>query len=167
MGPRARMQEVTVAPTQAAVTHAGGKLSWQRIVDQPLKLKACVDYDETLHGVIRQATRTACPSSSHPSARGSGTCPLCSSAGIVLRHLESACARNDVELHRRLGLEAHVVPKQAGGVSLLLILPVKHHVALVAELARRVPTLEFAEPQVGFWEKVFARAAAATRRQQP
>ena len=69
-----------------------------------------------------------------------------------------------MELHRRFGLEVHLVPKQAGGASLLLILPVQHHVAVVAELARRMPMLEFAEPPLGFWEKVFARAAAAGRR---
>ena len=72
-----------------------------------------------------------------------------------------------MELQRRYGLEAHVVPKQAGGSSLLLMFPVQHHVAIVAELARRVPTLEFAEPPVGFWEKVYARAAAAARKHQP
>ena len=58
-----------------------------------------------------------------------------------------------------------MVSKQAGGLSLLLLFPVQHHVAVVAELARRVPTLEFAEPPIGFWEKVFARAAAAGRKQ--
>ncbi len=73
--------------------------------------------------------------------------------------------RADTELQRRYDLEVHVVPKQAGGSSLLLLFPVQHHVAVVVELARRVPTLEFAEPPVGFWEKVFARAAAAGRRQ--
>ena len=140
-----------------------------------------------------------------------------------------------MELQRRLGLEVHVVPKQAGGASLQLILPVRccsaqrcscalytlchpsvyvsdnivaasagqpamwgscgpssaspplpcipsyprqlkrpcihpqvqHHVTVVAELARRVPALEFAEPPLRFWEKVFARAAAAERRHQP
>lgn len=76
----------------------------------------------------------------------------------------SVCARADRELHRRLGLEVHVIPKQAGGASLVLILPVQHHVAVMVELARRVPTLEFAEPPLGFWEKVFARTAAAGRR---
>lgn len=74
------------------------------------------------------------------------------------------CTRADKELHRSLDLEVHVIPKQAGGASLLLILPVQHHVAVVAELARRVPTLEFGEPPLGFWEKVYARAAAAGRR---
>ena len=61
-----------------------------------------------------------------------------------------------------------MVPKQAGGASLVLMLPVQHHVTVVAELARRVPSLEFAEPPLDFWEKVFARAAAAAdRRHQP
>jgi len=75
--------------------------------------------------------------------------------------------REDTDLQRRLGLEVHVIPKQVHGASLQLVLPVQHHVAVVAELARRVPALEFAEPPLGFWEKVFARAAAAGRRHQP
>lgn len=44
-------QEISVA---RVAMNAGGKLQWQRIMDQPLKLKASVDYDEALHGDIRR-----------------------------------------------------------------------------------------------------------------
>ncbi len=46
------VQEISVAPAPAA-SSSGGKLQWQRIINQPLKLKASVDYDEARHRVIR------------------------------------------------------------------------------------------------------------------
>lgn len=49
------MQEISVAGAAPAVSTSGGKLQWQRIINQPLKLKASVDYDEARHRVIRQA----------------------------------------------------------------------------------------------------------------
>ena len=47
-------QEISAAPAPA-ISSAGGRLQWQRIVNQPLKLKASVDYNEACHGAIRQA----------------------------------------------------------------------------------------------------------------
>ena len=38
---------------------AGRKLQWQRILDQPLMLKASVDYEEASHGPIRHAALSA------------------------------------------------------------------------------------------------------------
>ena len=49
-----------------------------------------------------------------------------------------------------------MVKKLAGGSSLLLMFPKRHLVAVLVELARRVRTLEFAEPPDGLLERALA-----------
>ena len=51
-----QVSEITVAPSvDSATPTVTDKLHWQRITQHPLRMKACMDYDEARHGIIRFA----------------------------------------------------------------------------------------------------------------